>query len=137
MIGFAATLPIWHEKYDAMVAEASRETLAARASEEEVALRIDALLRDLWAQAQAAQQTVELYEQSILPQARQAFEAEQQALMNNATTFDRVIRSYRALLNLELGYHRALGQLATALARIQQTVGTDLPANPEIPAPAR
>ena len=135
MLGFAATVPIHHRKYDAIVSEAAREHNAAHASEDEVALRLDARLFELWEQALAAARTVELYETTILPQARQTFEANQQALANNTVTFDRVIRDYRTLLNLELGYHRALGQLATTLARIRQTVGEDLLAAPEPFAP--
>jgi len=129
-LGVTASIPLWHRKYDAMISEASREHYAAHASEDEIALRLDALLRDLWEQARASQQTVELYETSILPQARQTFEADQQSLVNNTVTFDRVIRDYRTLLNLELGYHRALGQLAISLARIRQAVGVDLAAAP-------
>ena len=130
-LGFTTSLPIWHRKYDAMVSEASRRHYAAHASEEEMIYRIDALLQELWQQAVASQQTVELYEKSILPQARQTFEADQQSLANNTVTFDRVIRDYRTLLTLQLGYHRALGQLATTLARIRQAVGVDLLASPE------
>jgi outer membrane protein TolC len=118
-----------------MISEASREHCAAHASEDEVALRLDALLRDLWEQARASQQTVELYENTILPQARQTFEADQKSLVNNAVTFDRVIRDYRTLLNLELGYHRALGQLATTLARIRQAIGVDLLPSQQLPQP--
>lgn len=125
-LGVTTSLPIWHRKYDAIASEASRRHFAAHASEDEVALRIDALLRDLWEQALASQQTVELYETTILPQAKQTFEADQKSLANNTVTFDRVIRDYRTVLNLELGYHRALGQLATTLARIRQAVGVDL-----------
>jgi outer membrane protein TolC len=121
-----ASIPLWHQKYNAMVLEASREHCAAHASEEEIALRLDALLHELWEQARASQQTVELYENTIIPQARQTFEADQASLINNAVTFDRVIRDYRTLLTLELGYHRALGQLATSIARIRQAVGDDL-----------
>jgi outer membrane protein TolC len=134
-LGVSTNLPIWHHKYDAMVSEASRQHYAAHASEDEVALRLDATLRDLWEQALAAKATVELYEKTILPQARQTFEADQKSLVNNTVTFDRVIRDYRTLLNLELGYHRALGQLATTLARIRQTVGVDLLASPMPPQP--
>jgi outer membrane protein TolC len=132
-LGFSTNLPIYHHKYDAMIAEASREHFAAHASEDEVAQRLDATLRDLWAQAQAAEKTIELYEKTILPQARQTFEADQKSLINNAVTFDRVIRDYRTLLGLELGYHKALGQLATTLARIRQTVGVDLLATADEP----
>jgi len=134
-LGVSTTLPIWHRKYDAMVSEASRQHFAAHASEDEIALRLDASLRDLWEQARAAQQTIELYEKTILPQARQTFEADQKSLVNNAVTFDRVIRDYRTLLSVELGYHRALGQLAMALARIRQTVGVDLLPTPQPPVP--
>jgi cobalt-zinc-cadmium efflux system outer membrane protein len=136
-LGVSMNLPVFHRKYDAMVSEASREHMAAHASEEEVMLRLDATLRDLWEQALAAQRTVELYERTILPQARQTFEADQKSLVNNTVTFDRVIRDYRTLLNLEPGYHRALGQLATTLARIRQTVGVDLLPTPELPQPDR
>jgi cobalt-zinc-cadmium efflux system outer membrane protein len=47
-LGVSASIPIWHRQYDAMVTEASREHFAAHASEEEVAQRLDALLKDLW-----------------------------------------------------------------------------------------
>lgn len=133
-LGVATSLPIWRRKNDAMVSEASQQHYAAHASEEEISQRLDATLQDLWEQARAAQQTVELYESSILPQARQALAADQKSLANNSVAFDRVVRGYRTLLNLELGYHRALGQLASTLARIRQTVGADLPDAPLSPS---
>ena len=132
-LGVTATVPLSREKYDAMVSEATREHCAAHASEDEVSLQLDALLRGLWEQALASRQTVELYENTILPQARQTFEADQASLINNTVTFDRVVRDYRTLLTLQLGYHRALGQLATALARIRQAVGEDLALAPQQP----
>jgi outer membrane protein, heavy metal efflux system len=106
-LSVSGNLPVRNRKYDAMVSEASREHYAAHASEDEISLRLDALLQDLWEQARASQQTVKLYETSILPQARQTFEADQKSLINNTVTFDRVIRDYRTLLNLELGYAHA------------------------------
>jgi outer membrane protein TolC len=130
-LGVTATIPIWHGKYDAMRSEAVREHTAASVSEEEVALRLDAKVRDLWEQARANHETVQLYENTILPQARQTFEANQASLVNNAVTFDRVIRDFRTLLGLELSYHRALSQLATSLARIREVIGEDLAACPE------
>jgi outer membrane protein, heavy metal efflux system len=130
-LGASASIPVSRRKYDAMSAEASSEYHAAHAAEDEIVLSLDAQLLDLWEQALAKQQTVELYEQSILPQARQTFEADQKSLINNTVSFDRVVRDYRTLLNLELGYHKALGELATTLARIRYTVGTDLLTAPE------
>lgn len=125
-VGVSTNLPFCRSKYDSMYTEATREHYAAHASEDEIRLRLDAAIADLWAQARAAQETIDLYDESILPQARQTFAADQQALANNSVTFDRVIRDYRTVLTLELGRHRALGELATALARVRQTVGVDL-----------
>jgi outer membrane protein TolC len=130
-IGVTATVPLWREKYDGMYAEAARTHRAAHASEDEVILELESLIRGLWEQARASHQTVDLYEHTIIPQARQTFEADQASLANNAVTFDRVIRDYRSLLSMQLGYHRALGQLATALARLQQAVGEDLAVQPQ------
>uniref|UniRef100_A0A7C2JZS8 TolC family protein n=1 Tax=Schlesneria paludicola TaxID=360056 RepID=A0A7C2JZS8_9PLAN len=139
MLGVSTTLPLSRSKYEAMLSQATRENHAAHASMDEIVVRLDAQLRDLWEQAQASHETVQLYERSILPQARQTFEADLQALANNSVTFDRVVRDYRTVLNLELGLHRALGQQAITLARIRQTVGTDLvvvpPALPPSAAP--
>jgi outer membrane protein TolC len=126
-LGVTATLPIWHRKYDAMQAEAAHEHQAAHATETAVQTRLDAQLQVLWGEALATQETIRLYEQSILPQARQVLEANQLALVNNAVTFERVIRDHRTVLTLERSYHKAIGQLATTLARIRQTVGSDLP----------
>jgi outer membrane protein, heavy metal efflux system len=132
-LGVTASVPLSTEKYDSMFSEATREHCAAHASEDEVILQLDSTLRGLWEQALASRQTVELYENTILPQARQTFEADQASLINNTVTFDRVVRDYRTLLTLQLGYHRALGQLATAIARIRQAVGEDIAITPPQP----
>jgi len=136
-LNVSASIPLWRRKYDAMTAEATRQHFAAHASEDEVVQQLDATLNELWSQALASHETVVLYEKTILPQARQTFEADQQSLANNSVTFDRVIRDYRTLLNLELGYHRAQGELATTVARLRQAVGVDLLASPATPASKR
>ncbi|MBL9085474.1 MAG: TolC family protein [Planctomycetales bacterium] len=125
-LGVTTTVPLWKRKYDAISTEATRKHYAAHATETETELEIDAMLYDLWQQAEAGRRTLELYEGSILPQARQTFEADQQSLVNNTVSFDRVVRDYRTLLTLQLGYHKALGEYATTLARIRQAVGVDL-----------
>ena len=134
-LGVTTTVPLWKRKYDAISTEATRKHYAAHATEEETALEIDSMLYDLWQQAEAGRRTLELYESSILPQARQTFEADQQSLVNNTVSFDRVIRDYRTLLTLQLGYHKALGEYATTLARIRQTVGVDLFATADAKTP--
>lgn len=125
-VGAAVSIPLWDRKYDAIEREASWKHSASHASVDEAVQRYDSILRDLWEQAKAADETATLYTETILPQAKDTLEADQQSYVNGTVDFDRVIRDVRNLLTLELGYHRARGQLATALARIEQSVGLPL-----------
>ena len=120
------SIPIWHHKYDSIDREASRRHAASHASIDEVLLRYDSRLRDLWEQTKTFAETANLYESTIIPDARQTLEVDIQSYANGSVEFDRVIEDFRTLLTLELGYHRALGQLNIALARIQQAVGMNL-----------
>ncbi|MCO6457966.1 MAG: TolC family protein [Pirellulaceae bacterium] len=125
-VGAQMSVPLWHGKYDALEQEAARRHLASHASVDDVVQRYDAALRDLWERARAADQTARLYQDTLLPQARQTLEADQKSYSLGSVEFDRVMRDFRGLLTIELGYYRAVGELASALARIEQAVGIDL-----------
>eukprot|EP00913_Durusdinium_trenchii_P008824 g8290.t1 len=125
-LGVQMSLPLWKKKYDAMTNEARWKNEAAYSSVQELADRYDALVLDLVTEARRAAETAELYRTTILPQARQTLSADQASYSNGAVEFDRVIRDYRILLTLELGYQKAIGDLAVANARIQQAAGRDL-----------
>lgn len=123
-VGAMVNIPLWQDKNDAMEFEAGWKHSAAASSVDAVIQRYDAALRDLWEQARAADETARLYQMTILPQARQTLAADQGAYSNGDVEFDRIVNDFRNVLTLELGYHRALGQLATAVARIRQATGT-------------
>jgi outer membrane protein TolC len=134
-LGAQVSVPLWRQKYDAIEQEARWKHFASHASAEDVEQRYDALLRDLWEQAKTADETSTLYQETILLQARQTLQADQQSYTNATVEFDRVVRDFRNVLTLELGYHRAVGQLRTALARIRQAVGTDLSSSEQMALP--
>jgi outer membrane protein TolC len=121
-------VPIWRRKYLAMEREARQENLAARLGVEDATREYDAMLVDLLAQAQAAEQTATLYRDTILPQARQALEVDQRAYGQGTVTFERVIGDARNLLTAEIAYYRAVVDRAIAAARLKQAVGGQLPA---------
>jgi outer membrane protein TolC len=125
-IGAKVSVPLWDRKYDAIEDEAILKHSAAHASVDEVRQRYDALLRDLWERAKTAHQIAELYQETLLPQARLTLNADELSYSNGAVEFDRVVRGFRSVLVLEVGYHRAVGELAIALARTKQAIGTDL-----------
>ena len=124
-LGAMMTIPVRREKYDAIEQEALWKLAATNSSIEEVRQQYDAVLVDLWEQARVANETALLYQDTIVPEAKRTLAADQEAYANGDVEFDRVVRDFRTLLTLELGFHRSRGQLATALARIQQATGYD------------
>ena len=126
-LGAQVSVPIWRAKYDAMENEAGWKHAASHTSVDELTVRYDAMLRDLFEQARAAEETRGLYEKTILPQARETRDVSIQAFSNGTVEFDRVIRDFLNVLKLEEGLYRATGQLAMTLARIEQAVGTEIP----------
>jgi outer membrane protein TolC len=125
-IGAQVSVPLSHHKYDAIEEEAMWRHSAAHASVDDVLQRYDSLLRDLRERAKTAAETAALYEQTLLLNARPALDADVDSYSNGSVDLDSIVRDFRTVLMLELGYHRAIGELAVALARIQQAVGTDL-----------
>lgn len=130
-LGVHMSIPIWRNKYRAMQDEATWKHFASHDSLEELSDRYDALIVDLLTEARRASETATLYEETIVPQAKQTLEADQEAYANGAVEFDRVVRDYRNLLTLELGYHKAIGDLAVMIAQIRRAAGQDLPFSTE------
>jgi cobalt-zinc-cadmium efflux system outer membrane protein len=126
-VGASVTVPLNGRKYDAIRDEALWANAAANATIEETRDEFDARLRDLLQQSHAALETASLFENTILPQAMQTLQTDQEALTNGTVEFDRVLQDFRDLLTVQFGYHRAVGEVAIATARIQQAVGVDLP----------
>jgi outer membrane protein TolC len=133
-VGAMVSVPLWHEKYDAMRDEAIREQMARTFSLYDVQRQYEAALAELLEQARAGARTAELYNSTMLPQARQTFEADRRAYVGPGTVdFDRVVEDFRTVLTLEEGYHRAMGDWAIALARIEQAVARDISSLPTLP----
>ena len=132
-IGAQVSIPLGKQKYDAIENEAGWKHQAAFSTVAELNDRYDARILDLFTEIQRAADTATLYEATILPQARQTLSADQGSYAKGAVEFDRVIRDYRNLLTLELGYHVALGELAIAITRIRQAAGRDIAITPRQP----
>ncbi len=126
-IGAGINIPLWRQKYAAMRQEASWKHCAAHLEIEEVAQANEAMLLDYNEQVRAADRTARLYLETIVPQIRQGFDADQRAYEQGAVQFERVIANARNLLTAESAYHRALTEKAIALARLEQAVGGPLP----------
>lgn len=120
-VGFS--LPLWSSKYQSMKHQAIAQHDASHLAIADLELKYRAVIHQYFAEAQRASSTAELFQSSIIPQARQTLEADQNSYSNGVVEFDRVIQGYRNLLTLELGYQQASGELAIANALIAESAG--------------
>lgn len=134
-LGTTVTLPLWHGKNEAIRAEAVRRHFATHAAADDIVNRYDAMLLDLLAQAQAADEISRLYKETMLNQAQQTLDADLASYPQGRVEFDRVVDDARNLLTLQVGYHQALGRLAETIARLEQVVATELTTIPAAEAP--
>ncbi len=119
-------LPLWRDRIRAGRREAQQRLastrLERRAAEDLLAFRI----HDAWIRVQAQQDTLEILESTLIPQARQTWEVSLTAHQAGRSSFPSVIDNWRRLLDFELMYHREVAELETALSELERQVGVQL-----------
>lgn len=119
-------LPIWAERNEAAKREALKRIEATydkrRSMERMIAFRI----HDAWAQIETDRTSIDLLDSTIIPQARQSYEASLLAYQEGTEKFITVIDNWRKLLMFELLKHRTTASLQTAFADLQREIGASL-----------
>lgn len=135
-IGFSVgvNLPIWRDRLRAGVRE-SEHRLVASARRYDAA-RDDAFrtIRQLIAQAAAAEQQIVLYRESILPRANQRLDLGLAEYRTTGGIFV-VLEDWRELLMFQIQLARFQADLGRSLASLERAVGCQLAALPEPGAP--
>ncbi|MFH1419257.1 MAG: TolC family protein [Planctomycetota bacterium] len=123
---FQVNLPIWSQRIEAAKREAranlERTLQARRAASNMVAFRV----YDAWVRVQTQQDTIQLLESTLIPQARQTYEVSLSSYQVGGTGFITVIDNWRNVLSFELMLHRETAGLETAFAELQREVGLQL-----------
>ena len=123
---FQVNLPIWSQRIEAAKREAreklERTLQARRAASNMVAFRV----YDAWVRVQTQQDTIRLFESTLIPQARQTYEVSLSSYQVGGVGFIAVIDNWRNMLNFELMLHREIAGLETAFAELQREVGLQL-----------
>jgi len=124
MVGL--TLPIWKNRIDASIREASAEVTAS--SRELNAARDDTFrqIRRLTEQAYAADEQLRLYNNRILPRARKALQLSSADYHGRRVDFGEVTDGFTELLMFELQVARAQATLAGTVAQVQRVVGCEV-----------
>jgi cobalt-zinc-cadmium efflux system outer membrane protein len=125
--GVSFTVPwVNPRKYSAAVREAKENLAAAQQEFERTNAEALGALRDALEKVHTAKHHVDLFREKLVPQARQAFEANQFAYETGKAGFLEWITAQRNLRDLEaMGQHH-VADYYLALAELEAVIGTDL-----------
>ena len=125
--GISFTVPwVNPRKYSAAVREAKENLAAAQQGFERTKAESLGLLRDALEKVHTTRHHVELFRDKLVPQARQAFEANQFAYETGKASFLEWITAQRNLRDLEAMGQQHIADYYTALAELEAVVGADL-----------
>lgn len=127
-VGFmvGVTLPIWREKINASIREASAEVTAS--NRDFNAARDDTYrqIRRLVEQVDAALEQLRLYNERVLPRAKQALQLASADYRGRLVDFGEVTDGFTEVLMFELQVARAEATLAGTLAQMKRAVGCEV-----------
>lgn len=118
-------MPIWYQRQGEISA-----ALGTKRSEEAELLRAqNELVRAInqhFQDAQTAQKQIEVFEQGLLRQAREALRIAQLSFQQGATSLLEVLDAQRVERQILVDYYRARFELSVALTRLERSVGGSL-----------
>lgn len=117
------TLPIWYNRINAGMREASHRTSSTVERLEAERNSIQGRLRRLMAQADALVQQQEIYNSRIIPRTEDTLKLAIADYRGERTDFFSLIETYRDLLAFETQLARFEASLASTVAQIERTVG--------------
>ena len=114
-------------KHDYEVEEAMAERQATKSQHD--AMKNAALLavREMFSRARAAEKSVAFYQDGLLPQAQQSFEATVAAYQTGQVNFATMLEAQRTIRETRLGYYKALVEHQQSIVDIEKAVGVTLP----------
>ena len=125
--GISFTVPWLNpRKYSAAVREAKENLAAAQQGFERTSAESLGFLRDALEKVHTTGHHVELFRDKLVPQARQAFEANQFAYETGKASFLEWITAQRNLRDLEAMGQQHVADYYAALAELEAVVGADL-----------
>ncbi|MCB2141344.1 TolC family protein [bacterium] len=121
---FSMNLPIWEQRNRALIKEkeALEESMQLRALDELNAVRQS--VAQAWFQVRLTERLIELYEQTLLPQAQSVMQQAEVLFRNDQAAFAGTIETTFAWHNFLLARHRAIADHGQAIGRLERAIGT-------------
>jgi outer membrane protein, heavy metal efflux system len=125
--GISISLPWFNEKkYSAGEREALDQVIAAQDALEGATNEAQGKLKDQLQKLQTLRHHADLYENNLIPSAKQNVSANQSDYEANKTSLQNVLSSQRNLWEIEGAYHQHLTDYQIALAELESLVGSNL-----------
>jgi outer membrane protein TolC len=120
-------LPIfWQRKQRPMIAEAAAALEAGRNMRDSAAAEAEAAVTEHYVTATSSRRLIELYTDSVLPQARLAVESGLASYQVGKADFLTVLSNFTGVLTYEIGLEEQRAQYHQALARLEPLIGAEL-----------
>ena len=130
--------PMWQARVDLKLpayfwrkqraAVAEQEAGASQARHEYAAalVGIEAGIREQYSAAEASRKLVDLYEKSVIPEARLAYESALAGYENGRADFTALFTSFTSVVDYELADHEEIMRFHVALAKLEELTGGEL-----------
>jgi len=119
-------LPLWQDKNKAEIKSAAANLKAAQASLTNMQNMTGLDLQMALTEAQSAWRQIDLYKNTVIPQAEQTYQAGVVSYTNGKVDFMAVLDSLNALRNVRLDYYKARVDYEKAAANLEKAVGKPL-----------
>lgn len=126
-ISAGISLPIWREKYDADVREASEMLLAERSNYANVVNEMEFSIRDHAVRLDTLREQVRLFDSALIPQSEDVLRATEAAYETGQVGVLDLLDSERVLLNVRLVHARYYANILVALAELERALGAKFP----------
>lgn len=137
MAEVSINLPWFNRKrHDAEIAEAKAETRARTAEYEMWRATVLQEISEAMIHARTAQRLMELYRNTLRPQAQSALRSAVAAYQTDRTDFLNLLDSQNTALDVEYAYYRALSEYEQRLAELERAIGAPLPRSSQAAARA-
>ncbi len=126
MASVGINIPIWRKKLRASVAEAAVSLKASKDRYKDVENMTLSQVNEFFFEVKTAQEQVELYRYSLLPQAEQTFKASEIGYLTGKVDFLNLLDAERMVLLIRIGYFKTIADLGKSLAHLERVTGKDL-----------
>jgi len=119
-------VPLFRHSQRAEEAEQAAAVLEARHSYRAGVKSLAYRIEDEYLTAKAAEKLLEIYDKTILPQARFAVDSSLASYENGTTDFLNVLNNYMAVFEAQMTYHEQMQEFHLAVARLEELTGVEL-----------